>query len=1277
MSKKYISTTFIIFFSFFSYFALAQDGGFDATFVPNLTGISTVSSIVLQPDGKILVAGTGSKGLIRINADGSQDNSFLVNTTGNSTNSVTSIGILSNGKIMVNGGLPNYNAGGLTRLNNDGSLDNSFVSGITLRDYELGTKRILIQPDDKVIISGTFVIPNNSDRIGIARIDGINPGEILESVTVNQYGNSYYYLFGYQPNGKIVYASNINRYGIGTINRLTTTTGIDGTFQSTGIWKLNTFIVEPDGKIIAGGYDMTGSFGSGNYVQYLTRLNINGDKDLSFNPPILPNLNPNGINNIKALCRLQDGKILVAYENYNENNSVVNSYLVRLNNDGSLDNTFSIKTGFDKTPQTLIQQNDGKILASGIFTSFNGTLTNQLARLQNQKITCPVINVIGGNLQNGLINTEYQSGIGSSGGMAPYAYSLVSGMLPPGIKLSNTGAFTGIPTQSGNFSFKVSATDANGCIAIQDENIKICAAISISPDSLPDGKYLEDYKVTFSASGGTAPYSYRIEYLNTYYFGGSIDAVTGIFTGVPHQSGLFALDISATDANGCITKKTFTIKVTCDIPLPLYDIPTKMVVGRFILQPVGDCGGVKYDTRGYGLASGKLPEGLTIGGYCSYLNGTPNKTGIYNFEISGSSSSGCKGLKSYVVDVVCPDMTIKPDILPPGKAFIEYNQILSTTSIDLPESKYLYGIISGQLPPGLNLDNTTGIISGKTFSPGTYSFNVKSINIYGCEVYKSYTINIPACPTLTLSPANPPAGTVGIQYNTTLIASGGTAPYRITALTGNFPPGLEYQSSGPTTGTILGVPTKAGSYDFVAVVTDTTGCTGTQNFTILINPATGGNLLPAATVNQDYTYTLPNPSGNILTLSSGSLPTGLYLDGRYGIVFGKPLVSGSFVFSVTGIVSGQPVTLNFTLNVNCPALSFLTEALPNAVLQTNYSQFLSASGGSGSYLYSLSAGALPDGLYLDGRYGNIFGKPVKNGVFTFALTATDDFGCRTGKVFTITVGCPGLSINGTPPGSNIGASYFYELSTTGNTGTALYSLATGALPTGVYLDGRYGDIFGRTTQTGTFAFTVTATDESGCQTSKDLTISVSCPALSITTTTLPDATLQTNYFQVLSATGGTGSYLYNFTGGALPDGVYLDGRYGHIFGKPVKAGTFVFGVSATDENGCTATSLITINVPALPGRQAAVAVKGAAGEAEQVVNLYPNPAAEVIMLSLVRQERVQVQMFDVMGRQVYNQAHEPGSDLKTTCDISKLASGTYFVKIIASSQTHVLKLVKN
>ena len=534
-----------------------------------------------------------------------------------------------------------------------------------------------------------------------------------------------------------------------------------------------------------------------------------------------------------------------------------------------------------------------------------------------------------------------------------------------------------------------------------------------------------------------------------------------------------------------------------------------------------------------------------------------------------------------------------------------------------------------------------------------------------------------ACPTLTLSPANPPAGTVGIQYNTTLIASGGTAPYRITALTGNFPPGLEYQSSGPTTGTILGVPTKAGSYDFVAVVTDTTGCTGTQNFTILINPATGGNLLPAATVNQDYTYTLPNPSGNILTLSSGSLPTGLYLDGRYGVVFGKPLVSGSFVFSVTGIVSGQPVTLSFTLNVNCPALSFLTEALPNAVLQTNYSQFLSASGGSGSYLYSLSAGALPDGLYLDGRYGNIFGKPVKNGVFTFALTATDDFGCRTGKVFTITVGCPGLSINGTPPGSNIGASYFYELSTTGSTGTALYSLATGALPKGVYLDGRYGDIFGRTTQTGAYAFTVTATDESGCQTSKDFTINVSCPQLTIPTTTLPDATLQTNYFQVLSATGGTGSYLYNFTGGALPDGVYLDGRYGHIFGKPIKAGTFVFGVSATDENGCTTTSLITINVPAAPGRQAAVSVKGAAGEAEQTVNLYPNPAAEVIMLSLIRQERVQVQLFDVMGRQVYNQAHEPGSDLKTTCNISKLASGTYFVKIIASSQTHVLKLIKN
>lgn len=181
----------------------------------------------------------------------------------------------------------------------------------------------------------------------------------------------------------------------------------------------------------------------------------------------------------------------------------------------------------------------------------------------------------------------------------------------------------------------------------------------------------------------------------------------------------------------------------------------------------------------------------------------------------------------------------------------------------------------------------------------------------------------------------------------------------------------------------------------------------------------------------------------------------------------------------------------WVLNTACPSLVVSPMTIPLGIKGSPYTQAFSA--GSGNITYSLT-GMLPSGMTF--ANGILSGMPNQTGTFTFTVKASDQSGCMGCRAYTLIVDCPTLNIS--PINSPIGAvnaPYASNpLQTTGGTAPYTYGVTNGSLPTGLTLNTSNGVISGTPTASGSFNFTITATDAANCTGSRAYSISVISPA---------------------------------------------------------------------------------------------------------------------------------------------------------------------------------------
>jgi uncharacterized delta-60 repeat protein len=272
-----------------------------------------------------------------------------------------------------------------------GDVDLSFDPGSGVN----GTvNAVIVQPDGKVLIGGQFTTVKGLARSGLARLNADGSGDPTFNASTVIGGSVG--AVALQSDGKMLVSNN-------SLTRLNSDGSLDSSFKlyavGGDIAVTTSFAVQPDGKVVVGGYTMTSTIDpDGNpdysYSYFVTRVYANGSNDISFNSGVASGM-------VLSIAQQPDGKVLIGGTFTNVSGASRNG-IARLNANGSLDNSFNAGTGADGGDGTVYSvglQPDGKVLIGGYFLTVNGTNRNGIARLN----------------ANGSLDSSFNAGTGADG----------------------------------------------------------------------------------------------------------------------------------------------------------------------------------------------------------------------------------------------------------------------------------------------------------------------------------------------------------------------------------------------------------------------------------------------------------------------------------------------------------------------------------------------------------------------------------------------------------------------------------------------------------------------------------------------------------------------------------------------------------------------------------------------------------------------------------------------------------------------------------------------
>ena len=710
--------------------------------------------------------------------------------------------------------------------------------------------------------------------------------------------------------------------------------------------------------------------------------------------------------------------------------------------------------------------------------------------------------------------------------------------LPQGLILSPDGVISGVPTGSApipasnqTYTFKAKATDLVGKFSIATFTLTILRAEPpeiLSACPLPEGLELFTYPaVTLKGAKGKINYSWSVSPAASFPPGLKLDPSTGIISGKPTLKGLFNFEIILRDKNGLTANKSCSINIRPAPEIIKKQIFSCVRVGDTLYEEIEARGGDQPYTWS---VIGGAPPGIGIvqsSPSKGKIGGTFTTAGFFQVNIKAAEKGSRVDIEQFSFEVRPALGITTSSPLPFGIRGFAYPGKAGAQSVKIEPSggwaPYSWQLLSGQLPLGLSISPSTGVISGTPAKTGTFKFTVRIKD--SCKtpekwVDKEFEIVIYDPITIFSDPI--PCLTINKTFSSSITASGGASPYTWQIVSSTSP---SYQISVPSAANskvaqLSGVPEQVGP---VALTVSVTSLGMTESFTInhTVNPElqitsacppsemTVGNAsshsFSAIGGKGNYTWSI-----NQTLSTNGTFPAGLILSGNK--ITGTPSVPAGG-FPTGGDSSGAGYTIAVDVRDECGntatkvCSATLYPALENPIaaqlclydgLTLNGTQLFSVSGGKPPYTWG-AANGLPSGLTLSSN-GSLSGTINGAGNFTVSATATDRLGNTKSATCVLTI-LPKLAIT-TPsplPVAYIGSNYSTTINATGGKPCYSWTLNSTSIDPQDFVNLQIGNltcnssttvISGIPQKVGNYTFTVNSSDSCGQIANQSYTIEV-------------------------------------------------------------------------------------------------------------------------------------------------------------------------------------------
>jgi hypothetical protein len=612
-----------------------------------------------------------------------------------------------------------------------------------------------------------------------------------------------------------------------------------------------------------------------------------------------------------------------------------------------------------------------------------------------------LIQIDTNDVPEGTMGEAYSTSVEAEGGIAPYQYSVISGSLPPGLSLDpGSGAISGTPSAAGGYQATVQVNDAYSQ-AEASFTFVIVPRLLTASSSTPTPTQGAKYSGHIRGAGGVGGLLYSVS-SGLLPAGLLLNTTTGAVTGRPTSSGPESFTLTVSDQT-TPSPQSVSIPVAFTIgPAPALvlkvNLPSELQ-GHPVSASVRAIGGVP--AYSYAVTSGALPPGVTLDNSDGAISGVPTAAGSFPITITVTDSAtptpDTQSVSStIIVNPAGPAMAVAPKPAVQGVAYLD--TLKSSGGV----GPFSWSVSSGSLPAGLALDSENGEISGTPTGSGASDFTISTTDSSTPAAQTSATpveMNVEPSPLKILTLAVPDP-VVSSSYNSALSVSGGVGSVTWAVTAGSLPSGLKL---GPSTGKITGVPTSPQTSEVGITATDDSSPapqSASQTLTLSVVSSSVSTLTVrtqptvafARSTYKSSFVSFGGSGGKQWSVTSGSLPTGLTM-AKTGVISGTPRSAGEFPLTVqvTDHTSPTPEVANasLTFTVEQTPLQALTTSAQEANQGKTYALKLVAAGGVGSYNWSVTSGALPDGLSLDATTGVISGVPGESGSFPVTLQVSD------------------------------------------------------------------------------------------------------------------------------------------------------------------------------------------------------------------------------------------------------------------------------------------------